>query len=50
MARRIIDGPPDSGAPLSPIAMRLAWFFAIAFGSALATAVVAYGLEALVPR
>jgi hypothetical protein len=29
---------------------RLVWFFGLAVASALATALVAYGLEALLPR
>lgn len=43
----IIEGPPEPGAPASPLARRLAWFFGLAFAAALATAFVAYGLKAL---
>jgi hypothetical protein len=46
----IIDGPPGPDDPPRPVIRRVGWFFAIAAASALATAVVAYGLEALLPR
>jgi hypothetical protein len=45
--RAIIEPPPEPGAPLAPLRTRLAWFVALAFGAALATAVVAYALRAL---
>lgn len=50
MARPIIEGPPESGSPSGSLRRRLAWFFAIAFASAAATALIAYLLEALLPR
>lgn len=50
MARPIIDGPPEPGSPSRPLWRRLAWFFAIALASAATTALVAYLLEALLPR
>lgn len=46
----IIEGPPGPRDPPRPILRRLGWFIAIAVGSALATALAAYGLEALLPR
>jgi hypothetical protein len=46
----IIEGPPGRGDPPRPLLRRMGWFIAIAVGSALATALVAYGLEALLPR
>ena len=46
----IIEGPPAPGAPSRPLWRRLAWFAALALGSAAATVLVAYGLEALLPR
>jgi hypothetical protein len=46
----IIDGPPRPGDPPRPVLRRVGWFVAIAAASALATAIVAYGLEALLPR
>jgi hypothetical protein len=46
----LIDGPPDPADSPRPVIRRLGWFFAIAAASALATAIVAYGLEALLPR
>jgi hypothetical protein len=46
----IIEGPPEPGAPAPPLWRRLAWFVAIALGAALATALVAYGLKALLPH
>ncbi|THD68359.1 hypothetical protein [Phenylobacterium sp.] len=45
--RAIIEPPPEPGAPLAPLAQRLAWFFGLAFAAAAATAVVAYLLKAL---
>ncbi len=46
----IIEGPPAPGDPPRPPWRRLAWFAALAVGSAAATALVAWGLEALLPR
>lgn len=46
----IIEGPPDPDEQRRPLARRLAWFVAIAIASAAATALAAYGLEALLPR
>ena len=49
--RAIIEGPPPPGAPAGRgrWAARLAWFFGLALGSAFVTALVAYGLKALLP-
>lgn len=49
MAPAIIEPPPDPGAPMAPFAVRLGWFVAIAAAAAGATALVAYGLKALLP-
>jgi hypothetical protein len=46
----IIEGPPGPDDPPRSPLRRLGWFIAIAAGSALATALVAYGLKALLPR
>jgi hypothetical protein len=48
MAPPIIE-PPEREAPLAPLGQRLLWFAAIALASILATALVAYGLKALLP-
>ena len=45
----IIERPPGPDAPASPLWRRLAWMAAIAFSAMLATALVAYGLKALLP-
>lgn len=47
----IIDpiGPPEERDPPSPLWRRLAWFFGLALAAMLATAVLAYGLKALLP-
>jgi len=45
--RDIIEPPPEADAPLAPLWKRLAWFFGLAIGAALATAIVAYALKAL---
>ncbi len=45
----IIEGPPEPGDAPRPLWRRLSWFFAIALGSALAAAVIAYGMKALLP-
>ena len=47
MASSIIEPPPETGAPQTPLWKRLAWFFGLALGSAFATAGVAYLLKAL---
>jgi hypothetical protein len=39
--------PPGPDEATAPLGRRLAWFFGIAIGAALSTAVVAYGLRAL---
>ncbi len=46
----IIEGPPERDAPSPALWRRLAWFVALAVGAAMATAVVAYGLKALLPH
>jgi len=43
----VIIEPPDPDAPREPLARRLAWFFGLALGAALCTALVAYVLKAL---
>ncbi|WP_297696588.1 hypothetical protein [Phenylobacterium sp.] len=43
----IIEPPPEPGAPAGPLWIRLAWFAALALGSAAATAALAYLLKAL---
>jgi uncharacterized protein involved in exopolysaccharide biosynthesis len=45
--RAIIERPPEAGEPPGPLWKRLAWFFGLAIGAALATAAVAYALRAL---
>ncbi|MEP6966507.1 MAG: DUF2474 domain-containing protein [Pseudomonadota bacterium] len=45
----IIEGPPDPGASARPLWRRLAWFFGLALAAGGATAVIAYGLKALLP-
>lgn len=46
----IIEGPPGAGeAAPRPLWRRLGWFFGLAIASAAATALAAYGLEALLP-
>lgn len=45
----IIEGPPDPGTPARPLRRRLAWFFGLALAAGSATALVAYGLKALLP-
>ena len=46
----IIEGPPEPGAAeRRPLWKRLGWFFGLALASAVAMALVAYGLKALLP-
>ena len=45
----IIEGPPEPDATPAPLWRRIAWFLAIAAGSVLVTAAVAYALKALLP-
>jgi hypothetical protein len=47
--RDIIEPPPGPEAPVAPLWRRLAWLALIALGAAIATALVAYGLKALLP-
>ena len=49
--RAIIEpqGPPEPGAPEAPLWRRLAWFAGIGLSATAATAIVAYGLKALLP-
>ena len=42
----IIEGPPEPGEAPRSLPARLAWFFALAIGSAMATALAAYVLKA----
>ncbi len=41
------QGPPEPGAPPPPLRSRLAWFVVLALGGVVMTAVVAYGLKAM---
>lgn len=43
----IIEPPPEPGDMSASLPRRLAWFFGLAIAAALATALVAYGLKAL---
>lgn len=43
----LVQPPPEPGAPAPPLRARLAWFAALAIGSAAATVGVAYALRAL---
>ncbi len=43
----IIEGPPEADEPPAPLIHRLAWFVGLAISGTLATAMVAYGLRAL---
>lgn len=45
--KAIIEPPPGDDDPLPPLGQRVGWFFAIALGSMLAVAAVAYALKAL---
>jgi len=45
----IIEGPPGPGETIGPLWKRLAWFVILAIAGAVATAVIAYGLKALMP-
>jgi hypothetical protein len=47
--RAIIERPPGPDEPAAPLWRRLAWMAALALGAAFATALVAYGLKALLP-
>jgi hypothetical protein len=49
MAKAIIEGPPEPDATRAPLWRRLAWFIGLALAAALVTALVAYGLKALLP-
>ena len=43
----IIEPPPEPGAPLAPLWKRLAWFVGLAIAASTMTALVAYGMKAL---
>ena len=43
----IIEPPPEPGAPLAPLWKRLAWFVGLAIAASTTTALVAYGMKAL---
>jgi hypothetical protein len=45
--RGLIEPPPEPGARLAPLPIRLAWFFGIAIAASFAVATVAYALKAL---
>ena len=45
----IIERPPGPNEPTAPLWRRLAWMATLALGTAFATALVAYGLKALLP-
>ena len=45
--RAIIEGPPEPGVTPGPLWKRVAWFFGIALCAMGGTAIVAYGLRAL---
>jgi hypothetical protein len=40
-------GPPDCETETGPLWIRIAWFAGIALATALTTAIIAYGLRAL---
>ena len=45
----IIEDPPGLDEAAPPLWKRWTWFIAIALGAAFATALVAYGLKAVLP-
>jgi hypothetical protein len=47
--RAIIERPPGPDVAPSPLWRRLAWMAVLALGAMMATALVAYGLKALLP-
>jgi hypothetical protein len=47
--RDIIERPPEPGEPQAPLWKRLIWFAGLAAAGTVATALVAYGLKALLP-
>jgi hypothetical protein len=49
MAKAIIEGPPEPDAPRAPLWRRLAWFVGLALSAGVVTALVGYGLKALLP-
>jgi hypothetical protein len=45
--RDIIEGPPEEGEDRPPLGRRVMWFVLLALGGTTATAMVAYGLRAM---
>lgn len=45
--RAIIEPPPEPGAPLAPLGVRLVWFCGLAVAGAGVTALAAYALRTL---
>jgi predicted cobalt transporter CbtA len=47
--RDIIEHPPEPGEAQAPLWKRLLWFAALAVAGTVGTALIAYGLKALLP-